>query len=77
MNEKHIKVVKPTRDGKFWAMGLVVDTLDEALERCERKGKSNNVFLVLEPTVVNGLKSEHEIPGSPEYIRTVWKAIKK
>lgn len=40
VSEKHIKLIKPTRDGRWWAMGMVVDTLDEAFDRCDRKGKS-------------------------------------
>ena len=60
MSDKHIKLIKPTHDGKYWAMGLVVDTLEEAFERCDRKGKSMNYFLSF---------GAFEVCGTKEYVQ--------
>ena len=68
---KKDKVIKITHDGKFHSMGLVVDTIDEAIERCQQKGRGNNIFLTLFEKLsfdkfddVSG-----EVCGSPEYIK--------
>lgn len=68
---KKDKVIKITNDGKFHSMGIVVDTIDEAIKRCEEKGRGTNIFL----TLFSGLSFDKfddvsgEVCGSPEYIK--------
>lgn len=58
------KIIKLTLDGRYHSMGLVVDTLDEAIERCERKGRGANIHVV-----VPGDGYEFGLCGTPEFIR--------
>lgn len=41
MSKNKQRDIKITRDGKFHAMGLVVNTFDEAFDRCLEKTKAS------------------------------------
>ena len=41
MSKNKFRDIKITKDGKFHAMGLVVDTFDEAFDRCLEKTKAS------------------------------------
>jgi len=61
-------VIKQTVGGKFHAAGGVVDTLEDAFDRCDAKCKGwNNYFFVF--PAVDGVRNE--ICGDRDYIMEV------
>ena len=65
---KKLREIKITRDGRFHAMGLVVNTFDEAVERCEKKGYGN-YFLIWPVERIGKWITQGEVCGTPEYLR--------
>ena len=67
--------IKPTRDGRFHAMGLVVDTFDEAFDRCLEKTKAaaddwcTLVTFENYPLGYKNLEASMYIPGNREFLR--------
>lgn len=62
-----------TRDGKFHAMGLVVDTFDEAFDRCiEKTNAPLDSFCTLiawEDEPVGNFMASFYIAGTKEFLR--------
>ena len=50
-------------------MGKVVDTLEEAFDRCDRKGKGDNYFFTFEEHMRGEILYRGEICGTREYIK--------
>lgn len=69
---KKERLIKVTRDGRFHSMGLVVQTFDQAIERCTVKG-IGNYFLEWPPEDVKTSKGVLEatagVCGTPEYLK--------
>lgn len=68
MSKTRERVIKITKDGRFHAFGLVVNTFDEAVERCTQKGHGN-YFLEWPSKTVLGMEAIGGVCGSPEYLR--------
>ena len=76
MSKKH-RDIKQTLDGRFHAMGLVVDTFDEAFDRCLEKTKAAPddwcTLVVFEnnPLDYKDLSASMYIPGNREFLRQI------
>lgn len=69
MSKVKERVIKITHDNRFHAMGLVVDTFDEAVERCGAKG-TGGYFLVWPPEpFTDDLDGTFEVCGTPKYLK--------
>lgn len=72
---KKYRDIKPTRDGRFHAMGLVVDTFDEAFDRCLEKTRAapdewcTLVIFEKQPLGYKNLEASMYVPGSREFLR--------
>lgn len=62
-------LIKITRDGRFWSMGLVVNTIDDAFERVRRKAPNRNIFLEWPIEKTGNMLVTGGVCGSEEYLR--------
>ena len=67
MAKNKVREIKITRDGRFHAMGLVVNTFQEAVERCTLKG-IGNYFLIWPEEKLENYTTQFEVCGTPEYL---------
>lgn len=68
MSKKDV-LIKPTRDGRYWAMGVVVETVDEALERCTIKAPGKNIHVEWPEEPIGKFLTISGVCGSPEYVK--------
>lgn len=81
MSKKNERTIKLTSDGRFHAMGLVVDTFDEAFSRCLEKTKASPddwcTLVLFENVSFKDCKEKEDreyslsfyLPGNREYLR--------
>lgn len=68
MSKNKERVIKIMRDGRFHAMRLIVNTFDEAVDRCTKKGQGN-YFLDWPGETVLSMKATAGVCGTPQYLR--------